>query len=261
MIKFFRRIRRKLLHSNSFTKYILYAIGEILLVVIGILIALWINNRNEYSQERVQEQELLLQLQSEYQSNLAQLDEKIQIREQVISSALQLLHYIDHPETRIKDSIIRYIGITCVNPTFDPIVNDINSSGRVQLLQNVDLKERLARWTSEVIQVTEEEKAWTLVRGNEYLPLLSQQGIVRNILTGYWKDNVQTNFLLNKDSETEFNFGTSKKEIDISAILDDLRFESYIVQCASYAKLTNIQALALRQRIVEILDLIEKDLN
>jgi len=47
MIKFFRKIRQKLLSENKFSKYFLYAIGEIILVVIGILIALQINNWNE----------------------------------------------------------------------------------------------------------------------------------------------------------------------------------------------------------------------
>ena len=47
MIKFFRRIRQKLLSENRFNKYLLYAIGEIVLVVLGILIALQINNWNE----------------------------------------------------------------------------------------------------------------------------------------------------------------------------------------------------------------------
>ena len=47
MIKFFRKIRQRLLTENKFSKYILYAIGEIVLVVIGILIALTINNRNQ----------------------------------------------------------------------------------------------------------------------------------------------------------------------------------------------------------------------
>jgi len=47
MIKFFRKIRRQLLTENRFSKYLLYAIGEIVLVVIGILIALQINIWNE----------------------------------------------------------------------------------------------------------------------------------------------------------------------------------------------------------------------
>jgi hypothetical protein len=47
MIKFFRKIRQKMLTENKFSKYLIYAIGEIILVVIGILIALQINNWNE----------------------------------------------------------------------------------------------------------------------------------------------------------------------------------------------------------------------
>ena len=47
MFKFFRKIRQQLLSQNKISKYLLYAIGEIVLVVIGILIALSINNWNE----------------------------------------------------------------------------------------------------------------------------------------------------------------------------------------------------------------------
>jgi hypothetical protein len=47
MIKFFRKIRQRLLSGNKFSKYLIYAIGEIILDVIGILIALSINNWNE----------------------------------------------------------------------------------------------------------------------------------------------------------------------------------------------------------------------
>ena len=47
MIKFFRTIRQNLLSENKLSKYLIYAIGEIILVVIGILIALQINNWNE----------------------------------------------------------------------------------------------------------------------------------------------------------------------------------------------------------------------
>ena len=46
MIKFFRKIRKKMLTDNKLSKYLIYAIGEIILVVIGILIALQVNNRN-----------------------------------------------------------------------------------------------------------------------------------------------------------------------------------------------------------------------
>ena len=55
MIKFFRRIRQQFLTENKTGKYFKYAIGEIILVVIGILIALQINNNNDLRKERVKE--------------------------------------------------------------------------------------------------------------------------------------------------------------------------------------------------------------
>ena len=55
MIKFFRKIRQKMLTENKFSKYLLYAIGEIVLVVIGILIALQINNWNESNKLKKEE--------------------------------------------------------------------------------------------------------------------------------------------------------------------------------------------------------------
>ena len=58
MIKFFRKVRQKLLAENKFSRYLVYAIGEIILVVIGILIALQINNWNESRKERIQEVKL-----------------------------------------------------------------------------------------------------------------------------------------------------------------------------------------------------------
>ena len=62
MIKFFRNIRQKLAYDNNISKYSRYAIGEIFLVVIGILIALQINNWNEFRKDRIQEQEVLNEL-------------------------------------------------------------------------------------------------------------------------------------------------------------------------------------------------------
>ena len=59
MIKFFRKIRYNLMEQNKTGKYLKYAIGEILLVVIGILIALQVNNNNELKKLKAKEREQL----------------------------------------------------------------------------------------------------------------------------------------------------------------------------------------------------------
>ena len=65
MNNFFRRIRQSLLAENKFSKYLLYAVGEILLVVIGILIALQINNWNEFNKERENEKTMAWYMQKQ----------------------------------------------------------------------------------------------------------------------------------------------------------------------------------------------------
>ena len=70
MIKFFRKIRQKLLIENRFDKYLIYAIGEIILVVIGILIALYINNSNEQRKTEAKVDLVFEEMMDELASNI-----------------------------------------------------------------------------------------------------------------------------------------------------------------------------------------------
>ena len=69
MIKFFRQIRQQMIKENKVTKYALYAIGEITLVVIGILIALTINNNNGINKDRALEQQYKERLIAQFQKD------------------------------------------------------------------------------------------------------------------------------------------------------------------------------------------------
>ena len=70
MIKFFRKIRQRLLSENKCSKYLLYAIGEIVLVVIGILIALAINDAYSKSKNEEKVRAILNQIQQEIITNI-----------------------------------------------------------------------------------------------------------------------------------------------------------------------------------------------
>ena len=141
MIKFFRHIRQTLIMENSKSaRYFKYAIGEIILVVLGILIALQINNWNEDRKARLQETILLQQLLSDFESNLEQLDQKIAMRKDFTHSSQTLLSYVDHPEKATQDSVDHHIGKTLPYATFDPIDTDLASSGELKLISNNELK-------------------------------------------------------------------------------------------------------------------------
>ena len=87
MIKFFRKIRQRLLSENKFSKYLIYATGEIVLVVIGILIALQINNWNEQRKERKLEVQIYTELKSDLLQTRNDINEAISKHKEIFKSS------------------------------------------------------------------------------------------------------------------------------------------------------------------------------
>ena len=106
MIHFFRRIRQGLLSQNRFSKYLLYAIGEILLVVIGILIALSINTWNENRITKQKEKNTLTQLVQNLNSNLNQFNSNIEYENDKINSLNILIDFVENK--RLYDTVLQY---------------------------------------------------------------------------------------------------------------------------------------------------------
>ncbi len=262
MAHIFNSIRQRLLAQNRFTRYLVYAAGEILLVVIGILIALQLNLLKEERNQRRQEVQTLEQLRDEFTSNLVQLDEKISMRESMMRSALQLLAYHDDTAMIDTDSVETHIARTTVSPTFDPVTNDLITSGRLYLISNLELRRKLSSWTSELIQVTEEEVAWIGLNRNVYAPFLRAHYPMRNIHAAKWSglDVVQT-IMLDKKSAVNLDFARSKRPPDLAAFFAQPETEDLLSTVVSASLFANRQSEALRKSIVEILDLIDAELK
>ena len=95
MLTFFRRIRKGLLNSGATSKYLLYAIGEIALVVIGILIALQINNWNEWRKQKKLEKEMLSELSISLRRDLADIEYNIRFQQSAYESQVIILDWLD----------------------------------------------------------------------------------------------------------------------------------------------------------------------
>ncbi len=151
MIKFFRRIRQNLLAENRFSKYLLYAIGEIILVVAGILIALQINNNNEARKQRALELHYLKNIKTDLELNIAHLDNYIVTREKAINSANTIIeHYEGKPIEDLEVFNVHTVNIytwqkfTQINNTFQELVN----SGNLALISNDSIKGTLLNMES-----------------------------------------------------------------------------------------------------------------
>ncbi|MBC2838855.1 DUF6090 family protein [Robiginitalea sp. SC105] len=135
MLRFFRQLRQRLLTENKFRKYLLYAIGEILLVVIGILIALQINNANEYSKQKQQLLKYEQNIVSELKEDLKMLNGLDSLNSAKVGTILSYINYFKNP-TRDADTVIQrmydiqYNGgvYKSIAYTIDEIINTGNLS-------------------------------------------------------------------------------------------------------------------------------------
>ena len=150
MIPFFRKIRKKLADDNQLFKYSRYAIGEIVLVVIGILIALQINNWNEERKERKKEKQLLMTLSEDFKSNLTSLEQsinKIQIIRERYSLVLEYAGNMNNGLTKeMKDTIIK-TEFAFTN-LVDGALTSILGSNKLEIIRNDTLKGWLTKYPS-----------------------------------------------------------------------------------------------------------------
>lgn len=128
------------------TKYLLYAAGEILLVVIGILIALQINNQNDLRKQRATELHYLENISTDLDINLAEMDRYLDTRTECIAAANRILEHFDgKPITDYSafnaDGVMIYSWqrFWQNNNTFQELVN----SGNLALISNEAIKKKL----------------------------------------------------------------------------------------------------------------------
>jgi hypothetical protein len=153
MIKFFRKIRQNLLMENKTGKYFKYAIGEIVLVVIGILIALQINNWNQDRIEHKETKVLLSNLSLDIEENIKNLKDQqnlLKIRKDWADFILKSLD-----DQKVIDSTMFVTAITRVGWIMDysqmlPTYTEIISSGKLSYINSENLKKALGDYQSKV---------------------------------------------------------------------------------------------------------------
>ncbi|WP_297691601.1 DUF6090 family protein [uncultured Eudoraea sp.] len=98
MINFFRKIRRKLADDNKPLKYLRYAVGEIVLVVVGILIALQVNNWNEDYKESQAIKSVLYEIKEDLIKDKAELERNIEIRTEDFEAQKRIINVLESKE-------------------------------------------------------------------------------------------------------------------------------------------------------------------
>ena len=152
MIKFFRHIRQKLLSENKFSKYLLYAIGEIILVIIGILIALGINSQNEQRKNNTSEAKYYCKLLADFEADKIlreelnlKADERVKLSKELM---LELASGEKDKSFLVNKFLKAYRADTYLprNITY----KDLVSSGNIKLLRDEGIRNSLIEFNSQL---------------------------------------------------------------------------------------------------------------
>jgi hypothetical protein len=143
MINFLRRIRRDLINENKTSIYLIYAVGEVVLVVFGILIALQINNWNENQKIKKLEIVFLENLQIDLEVDISNFNSRIKESEGIMRNNYFFIHESYKTQKNFKD-FKTLVGMLWWNSEYfvaqNSTYSELNNSGQLDIFSNKDLK-------------------------------------------------------------------------------------------------------------------------
>jgi Family of unknown function (DUF6090) len=254
MIKFFRTIRQQLVTQNKVSKYLVYAVGEIILVVIGILIALQINNNNEAHKIRNKELQYLKNLQSDLHLNIAEIDNYINTRTTQIESANKVLEYYEgKPLVDLSDFNLHTVNIYTwqkffqINNTFQELTN----SGNLAIISNDKIKNQLLNLETRYKKLKYEEEHFRydseVLLYNPSYGVLDLNPLVKNYT--YQMSNGQA------------GENIEPPRANFEVMLNDVRQKNGFVMAVYEFSVMNEQLKAMKETCEELIELIDQELN
>lgn len=213
MINFFRKIRQQLLNQNKVSKYLLYAIGEIVLVVIGILIALQINNWNQTRIIRQQEKVLLADIHTEFEYNKSELESNLLRYDQSRKSLSRIIGLFPIDNRTINlDTLAILLKQTHFVGNYDysnTSLEKIRNSSSFDIISNIELRNLLLQWEVLLADYLEAELRAINHHEESYGPILSNN-IPRPYVQGLKDPRAKLEFLNSIEFEGLVNFRRKK---------------------------------------------------
>jgi hypothetical protein len=263
MIKFLRKIRQQLLTENRIGKYLLYALGEIVLVMIGILLALQVSDWNEHRKNQIEQYFLLNKLESDIQSDVAEISMKISRGEHSIANFIFCLEVLSRKKEVSRSEFMTRLGsILGINffdqntTTFDNLV----SSGKIELIEDQELLDSL------VAYYNKDYKAWDTANRdytrNILAPYIMSYDHVPQMSGAHGNDDPATGLA---ESEAGKNFYTADVSLfDVKPkSVEEYRQDLFIIN-ALRSKIFNLEGqlfvyLELREEMQGMISMIKRE--
>ncbi len=259
MIKFYRKIRQQLLSEGKTDRYLKYAFGEIILVVIGILIALQINNWNEERLERKSEYKILKDLKVEFEANLYDLNRVTAQHKLVFDEfrELQKLTVAEAYDSPILDSLILSVHKWFSFTQRPGASENLISSGNLNIISNEVLRDLINQWSGVVNDVMDDETFCIDFTKNVSIPFLVAHYPATNL--EYPHVSFIDNYIQNISIDATPII--AQKKVDWQELLNNREFQSLL----SMKKTYEINAISELEVALEscnkILMLLNSELN
>jgi len=252
MIRLLRKIRQNLLSDRKYSMYILYASGEIILVMFGILIALQIDNWSEDKKLANTEQQYLLALREEFSFNKGELERVMNRNELNANNAILMVNNMgpENPEITEEEFGILARGSLSREIQFSPsqgVLDEIISSGKLGLFSNQKLRFALSSWGG-LLDMTRLQEEELLRLRYITIDIMRNEANLRKAIYGPWLEELGV-------KQTKFKQGSLH-------LLKSLPFEGHMVGIVTMSlSLNNNDYLSLSEEIDRILLLIENEIK
>jgi hypothetical protein len=224
MIKFFRKIRQRLLTEGKTSKYLKYAIGEIVLVVIGILIALQINNWNEYRKERFIEQKILQAINNDLKTDIVGIKRMLKTESNHVIFNKQLILILKDSTSQYQPEFsTKFMGINRYDLFYPKKMGyEALKSKGLEIIQNDSLKSQIVSLydfeyatTAEMMDLKKQMFLGSNPIFTEFLETLDDGSRVPNNFNKIKKSTVFLNHLTHITAEKAIFIGHSKATLKI----------------------------------------------
>ena len=231
-------------------RYMRYAIGEIVLVVIGILIALQINNWKEENQTKNEEQQALKHLIIDFKKNKKDLQELVGESNKSLNSSLTILNNTGNrintfQEKEFDSLLIDIYFIKQFYPS-NGSIDDLLNSGKLSIIRNSELRKKLSVWKSSLVEMRD----WELKANNFEYKIIDY--IIKN---GNWLNTDEIS-----NSPKEFNLPSSGFDIDNRVLLGEIQFENLIESRIIILEEVNLFQKRLLDNTTEIIQIIQNEI-
>jgi len=258
MIHFFRKIRQRLLQENRISRYLIYAIGEIFLVVIGILIALQINNWNEQQKRDVLEKEYYCRLKEDARQDEEKIENLIiAVKKRLVASneAARLLHKNEPLKTEVGRQFgVALKGSYSIFVPNNAAFEDLKSGANLNIIKDKSVISALNNYFSKIEGYTD------VIRVHANLMVNKQYSYSDKLSTGWVHGKITTNFFLQGIDKDVFDALNINEQEILPVEFKYSLYNDALMHISSNARTMELLML-IKEEIYILIKLLDKKCN